>query len=125
MVHMVGLTFGLTGYLRADEETQTFVAFCPSLDIYTAAQTRDEIEPAMRSAAKMFIRLCYERGILEQVLHKQGFLSQRSTTDDVPTLPHGADFIAVKESLGTFEESFPFDVPMPLVSDQLSVGMRA
>ena len=125
MVHMVGLTFNLTGYLRTDEETQAFVVYCPSLDIYTSAQTRDEIEPAMRSAAKMFISLCYDRGILEQVLHKQGFSSQRSTTDDVPTLPQGADFIAVKESLGAFEESFPFNVPMPLVSDQSSAAMGA
>ena len=39
--------------------------------------------------------------------------------------PQGADYIAVQESLGDFEEAFPFEVPVPLVSDHLAAGAVA
>ena len=120
---MVELTFGLTGYRRLDQETKAFVAYCPSLDIYTSVQTRDEVEPAMRSAVEMFIRVCYDRGILERVLQQRGFSMRRSASQDA-TPPVSADYISVKEAPGDFE-AFPFNVPMPLVSDQLEAGMGA
>ena len=122
MIHMVGLTFSLRGYVRPDEDTKSFVVYCPSLDIYTAAQTRDEVEPTMISAATLFFRLCYDRGILEQVLQKRGFIASQASASEEQAMPrHGAaDFIVVEEKLDDFNESFPFNVPMPLISNQLT-----
>ena len=127
MAHMVGLIFKLSAYQRRDEETNAYVVYCPSLDIYTAAQTREEVLPSMRSAAEMFIRVCYDRGILEQVLQKRGFQAHTGTAK-APGNGDG-DFISVQEAVGGFEESFPFEVPMPLISKELashgSPGARA
>ena len=126
MAHMVGLIFKLSAYQRRDEETKAYVVYCPSLDIYTAAQTREEILPSMRSAAKMFIRACYDRGIMEQVLQKQGFQTHAGAAR--PPGNGDGDFISVREAVGDFEESFPFEVPMPLISERLglrgSTGVR-
>lgn len=114
MPHMVGLTFRLTGWLREDVDTKAFVAYCPPLDLYTAGRTRDEGRQALRSGAEMFIRLCYDRGILERVLRARGFATARPEGDPSPA---AGDFITYFESSAGFEESFGFDVPLPLVSN--------
>ena len=119
MAHIVGLIFKLSAYQRRDEETKAFVVYCPSLDIYTAAQTREEVLPSMMSAAEMFVRVCYDRGILEQVLQKRGFQSHPGTAR--PPGNGDGDFISVQEAVGDFEESFPFEVPMPLISEYLAL----
>ena len=113
MSYLLNVTFSLTGYFREDEETKSFVVYCPLLDIYTAVSDRADVEPAMRSAADLFIHVCYDRGILEKVLRERGF--KRSTAGQAP----GSDFIAVRESLADFKGSFPFEVPLPLVADLL------
>jgi hypothetical protein len=118
MAHMVGLIFKLSAYQRRDEETKAYVVYCPSLDLYTAAQTREEVLPSMMNGAEMFIRVCYDRGILEQVLQKRGFQTNAGAAK--PPGNGDGDFISVQEAVGDFEESFPFEVPMPLVSQLLA-----
>ncbi len=94
--------------------------YCPSFDLYTAAQTRDEVLPSMTNAAGMFIRVCYDRGLLEQVLQKRGFQAHPRAAR--PPGNGGGDVISVQEAVGDFEESFPFEVPMPLVSGGAGVA---
>ena len=116
------LRFRLTAHFRRDAETQAYVLYCPTLDICTAAPTRAECKPTMRSAANLFIRTCYERGILDQVLRRSGF--KKSSNPPVNPFLEDGDFIAITERPEEFD-SFPFEVPIELVAAQHQLGAGA
>ena len=115
MADIVGLIFKLGAYQRRDEETQAYVLYCPFLDLYTAAQTRGDVLPSMTNAAGMFIRVCCDRGVLEQVLQKRGFQVHPRAAG--PSGKGGGNVVPVQEAAGEFEEAFPFEVQMSLVSE--------
>ena len=95
--------------------------YCPSFDLYTAAQTRDEVLPSMTNAAGDVHPACAATGgLLEQVLQKRGFQAHPRAAG--PPGNGGGDVISVQEAVGGFEESFPFEVPMPLVSGGAGVA---
>lgn len=112
------LKFRLTAHYRRDDETRAYVMYCPTLDIYTAAPTRSECKATMRSAAILFIRTCYNRGMLDQVLRQRGL--QRSASS-APHSPLKGDYIAITERPEEFK-SFPFEVPIELLAAQQSGG---
>ena len=117
MADMVGLIFKLGTYRRRDEETQAYVLYCPSLNLYTAAQTRGDVLPSMTNAAGMFIRVCVccDRRVLEQALQKRGFQVHPRAAG--PSGKGGGDVVPVQETAGEFEEAFPFEVQVSLVSE--------
>ena len=109
------LKFRLTAHFRRDAETRAYVLYCPTLDICTAAPSRAECKPTMRSAANLFIRTCYDRGMLDQVLRRRGFRKSSSPAES-------GDFISIMERPEEFA-SFPFEVPLELLVAQ-QMGMR-
>lgn len=57
---------------RRQEATQ-WVAGCPSLDVYSQAETADGSEAALQEAIELWVESCLERGTLEQALREVGW----------------------------------------------------
>lgn len=132
MPKLMGVTFSLEGAIREDKETESFVAYCPALDLYSAGRTRPEAKKALQSAVDMYVRLCYDRGILGRLLHEKGFnaavsgvgTSAALGTPGITEHPgeHG-DFIAITESAHSaeYDDVFPVQVPIHLIANQQAV----
>jgi predicted RNase H-like HicB family nuclease len=103
--------------IRPDEETGSFVAYCPALDLYSAGKTRIDAKRAIQGAVDMYIRLCYDRGILDRLLHAKGFTSMEPATAGA-TAQEEANFISVIESKhqAEYDDIFSLSVPMHLVA---------
>ena len=63
---------GLEGYVFQDRD-ESWIAFCPDLDLSTCGTTEDAAYEAMRQSIDLFIRSCIERGTLEQALRELGW----------------------------------------------------
>jgi len=101
---------------RYDAEASVHVGYCPTLDLYSQGETKDEAKAAIISATKLFIVRCYERDILHTVLRGRGMT--RATTEEVAQVAVGEDgeFIRVKKAADQFEDHFEFDVPIYLLA---------
>lgn len=64
-----------------DKEVNAFVSYCPALDIYAQADTEMESREAMAGAIMMFIKTCYDRNTLDNVLNARGFRNTKRTDD--------------------------------------------
>ena len=58
-----------------DHEIEEYVSSCPSLDIHSQGGTEQEAIDGIHEAVAMFLRNCYERGVLNQVLQECGFVA--------------------------------------------------
>lgn len=74
MSHGVQIRFRLGASVREDAEAGVHVAICPALEICTQAPGSDEAITALRMAANTYIELCWQRGILNDLLNRQGFV---------------------------------------------------
>lgn len=107
------LQFRLGFATRFDEEAHVHVSYCPTLELYSQGETKDEAKAAIVSAAKLFIVRCYERDILHTVLRKRGMT--RASSEDAAQLVADAEseFITVH---GNFSDYFEEDVPIQLLA---------
>lgn len=123
MPRLLDVKFCLQGKIREDQDTKSFVSYCPALDLYSAGRTRPEAKAALQSAVDMFIRLSYDRGILGQLLRDKGFDSAVSAG---PTLSDGLplddNFIAITETHASdapaYDDVFDVEVPIHLVAKE-------
>jgi predicted RNase H-like HicB family nuclease len=116
----IDVTFKLDGMIREDKETGSFVSFCPQLELYSAGRTRMEARQALNSAIEMFLRLCYERQILGQVLHERNF---KPTDPNVVAMTPTEDFtITIKETLAEYDDAFSVEIPIHLLAQQNKIA---
>lgn len=110
------ITFQLDVAVKKDEEAGCFVAWCPTVDIYSAGNTDEEAKDAMESALVMFIKHCYMRNVLNDVLKNRGFQPDIAPPAEAYDLAEGTQqFIQV--ALQNFGGTrFPMQVKMPLSS---------
>jgi predicted RNase H-like HicB family nuclease len=119
MARLLDVKFSLQGAIREDKDTDSFVSYCPALDLYSAGRTRVEAKKALQSAVDMFVRICYERNILGRLLHEKGFQvlpgSQANAMHDVVT-----DFIEITENVhgSKYDDVFAVEVPLHLIANQ-------
>lgn len=118
MSRLVEVKFSLTGMIRGDKQTDAFVSYCPALDLYSAGRTRPEAKRALQSAVDMYVRICYDRNILGNVLHSRGFEASKEV--EATGADHSTDFIEVTESIQgeQYDDVFPIDVPLHLIANQ-------
>lgn len=69
----------LPAAVRHDSEAKCFVSYCPILKLYSAGQTQAKAMQALVSAIEMFVRICFQRQILDDYLVAQGFVPGAST----------------------------------------------
>ena len=114
MPKRLDVRFSLQGLIREDRQTQSFLTYCPFLDLYSAGRTRVEAKNALTSAVDSYIRICYERGILGRLLRDKGFLAE---SDSQPKSAKSDDgqFISVEELAG-YDDTFDVDVPLHILA---------
>ena len=119
MIRQLAVSFKLGAVIREDSQTDCFVSYCPAIDIYSAGRNRIEAKKALTSAAGMYVRHCYQRGILDLVLREKGFSASSTlmeTSNDVE------QFIAVQAVRDkyehTYDDVFDLDIPLHLIAQK-------
>lgn len=115
MPKQLDVKFSLQGAIREDRQTRSFVAYCPTLDLYSAAKTRIDAKRALTSAVDTYVRTCYNRGILGRILKEKGFFAAPSSTADRPA--QNSQYITVEEYASEYDDVFDFDIPLHLIAD--------
>lgn len=116
MAPHIDVNFRLEAAIRHDRQTSSFVAYCPTIDLYSAGRTRGDAKKALTAAAKTYVRICYERGILGRILKERGFSAASSQPGAAPT-PDG-QFIRILEHASEYDDVFNLDIPLHLVAQQ-------
>lgn len=57
-----------------DAEAEIWVAWCPALDIYSQEESATKAQAALKEALSLYVKHCYERRILDDVLNRKGFV---------------------------------------------------
>ena len=118
MAKSIDVRFSLQGQIREDKQTESFVAYCPALDLYSAGQTRPDAKRALESAVDMFVQICFSRNILGRVLHEKGFGVVAAS--EVPATGLAENFITITETETThgeqYDDTFPIEVPLHLLA---------
>lgn len=111
----------VTGIVRPDPDTGSFVSHCPEFSLYSAGNTELEAIEAIRSAVELFLRYHYERSTLGALLWEKGlrFKTQRDLpawTDTTPQATVG----------GRLEQQqIPIEVPFYLLQSAGSTVVNA
>ena len=110
------LVVNLKGAVRRDEEAGAFVSYCPALCLHSQGDTQEEAFKALKSAVRLYLLACYERGQLDRALREAGFDS--ATTTNVPATPDDRmkEWIAIREK--HYENTLEFSVPLHLIAAQ-------
>lgn len=116
-MNSIQLQFRLGFAMRYDIDAAVHVSYCPTLSLYSQAETKDEARAAIISAAKLFIVRCYERDILHTALRERGMT--RATSEEIARISTDAEcnkeFISVNNN---FTDFFEEDVPIQLLAAQ-------
>jgi hypothetical protein len=76
----VPIEFSLEYQQRLDEETKLHVGYIPKLRLYSQARTPERLAEAIKKTAIAFIGLCWERGILDDVMRERGLRKMEPMT---------------------------------------------
>lgn len=87
-------------------ERTSWVSGCPSLDVFSQADTAEGAKEALREAVELWVVSCLERGTLAQAMREVGW----HLAFDLPIPSKGADCPAADEALG---EPFPLELTIP------------
>jgi hypothetical protein len=112
------ITTRVRGATRRDEQTGVFVAYCPTLQIYSQGTNEGRARTALESAVKLFLGTCLKFGNIDQALKQRGF-SEVSEAETTNPRQQAEEFIAIEK----YAEAFEFDVPLYLLNEQEKVGM--
>ena len=114
----IDVRFRLQGAIREDRQTQCFVSYCSTLDLYSAGRTRMDAKKALTAAVVTYVRVCYDRGMLDSILKGKGFSAVLEASDR-PTAKN-EQFITVEEHASEYDDVFDFDIPLHLVAQAQS-----
>ena len=97
-----------------DSDAGVWVSWCPALDIYSQGTYQREAAKALEEALVLYLKHCYRRKILDDILTERGFY------DVEPSNIHDDDeIIAVREVGGQqFTHTFDVTVGLPLRQQQ-------
>jgi hypothetical protein len=78
---------------RLFPEGSFIVAHIPNLDVASCGKTHDEAVNSLIEALKLFVRVCRDRGTLDQILMENGFVLQ----GDLWRIPGSPDILRKPE----------------------------
>ena len=67
------------------KERDTFIAYCPALDLSTCGSSEKDAQKMFEDAAGEFFRFCLLKGTLDEVLQDYGW--EKAETDENTNLP--------------------------------------
>lgn len=101
----------LTCYVR--EEGGEWVAGCPSLDVHTQADSKEEARAALEEAVDLWLESCLERDTLHTALRELGWHRVPVGTE----LPEAFDVVELSgpadDAESVLGESFPIALTVP------------
>ena len=110
------ISFRLHVAVKYDEQARCWASYCPAVDVYSAGKDEDLAKKAIESAILMFVRNCFRRRILDDVLVGRGFVPDEPVDmigKDGEPADASEQYITVR--LREFGgETFPVDIKMPL-----------
>jgi hypothetical protein len=123
------IEYKLKAAIRYDDAAGIHVGWCPMLDIFSQGNSAEQAKQAVMSAATMYLRHCFRRGILNDVLTKRGFEPSDEPVTDTDSTSDSGEYISVRpegETKNVFGDLFALDVPLDLiVMPQASRGNEA
>ena len=115
------INFRLRAVYWVDDDTGSVGAWCPALDVYSQGPDQRQAGVALRNAVTMFLKECYRRKILDDLLVDSGF--EPDGDDDID---HADQFITLREraehELRDYSFAEVFDVPFHLVQGHQRQG---
>jgi predicted RNase H-like HicB family nuclease len=116
----VDMHFRLPALVRFDDDAQLYVAWCPPVDIRSQGETMEEAKAAVLSAVTLYLRTCFQRKILDDVLVRKGFTPVTTVEYDQSCRPD------VSQDSGPYSDLFDLEIPMNLASPKSRAdGVRA
>lgn len=117
------LCFKLPVSVKYDENSRCFSSYCAPLDLHSAGKTERDAHEAIKSAVSMFVRLCFQRNVLDDFLTERGFTITQQAPDVRSTQPIPSEqpqwYIALLEFGGKTDQ---VEVSFPLSSLRGSGG---
>lgn len=107
------IEFRLQCRVRRDDKTNLFVSSCPSLDLFSQGRTEAEARLAIEDGLSMYLKACWRRGILEEVLRKRGFEQPVVNPPSLPPPDGDDEFVNVSQDKS--ESIWDVDVPVYLL----------
>jgi predicted RNase H-like HicB family nuclease len=107
------ITASVRGATRKDEQTGIYVAFCPTLQIYSQGIDESRARAALESAVKLFLGTCLKHGSIDRALRERGFSEVAEAATTNPKQQMG-EFVAIER----YDEAFEFEVPLFLLNSQ-------
>lgn len=110
---LVDVAFRLKVGLRRDPPSQSVIAYCPALELFSAGESEGEAQVAITGAIKLYLETCWERGQFEQAMRRSRF---QPVAANKVAAARDAEFVTIRES--AFDTILDVDVPLHLVGQQ-------
>jgi predicted RNase H-like HicB family nuclease len=146
MLMDLDITFRLRAGIRYDDAAGVHVTFCPALDVYSQGDTEAEARTALDNSVRLYLKICYERSILDNILNARGFSVNREPAGAAPRSSSdgfdgtdgadgadgadggdGAELIEIREvkPRPEYPHTFTIDVPLHLIQQGHQQGPRS
>ena len=95
---------------RSRQDGDVWVSWCPALDLYTQAETKDSSHEAIKEAVLGWVESCLERKVLAAALEEVGFSLVKSGEQ----LPADTNLLEIKPTpLANSEFSDEVEISIP------------
>ena len=111
------VVFHLRGYVRHDKDEKRYVSFCPPLDQWSQADTKEAAKVALRESVSLLLATSYTHGKLDDVLKNAVFAVIADA--DVDAREHVANPLMTE-----FGTQFDFKASLELVAAATAVSVR-
>lgn len=106
------ISFNLAAGTRFDEEAGVYVAWCPALNVRSQGETEKEAHDSLSDALFLFLKHCYSRNILDDMLNARGFEPEHG-----PAVASGngdEHYVSIRE-IGSGYSDYNIRVPFHLI----------
>jgi predicted RNase H-like HicB family nuclease len=105
------ITASVRAATRRDDEAGVYVAFCPTLKLYSQGTDEARARQAMESAIMLFMSTCIKIGVLNEALQERGF-SDAISRDTKSPKQLSEEFVSIEK----YEHTYEVDVPLYLLN---------
>ena len=105
------ITASVRAATRRDDDAGVYVAFCPTLQLYSQGTDETRARQAMEGAVVLFLSTCLKHGVLDQALQERGF-SGASPSDTKSPKQLSEEFVSIEK----YDHTYEIDVPIYLLN---------
>jgi predicted RNase H-like HicB family nuclease len=110
-----GMALKITASVRAatrrDDDVGVYVAFCPTLQLYSQGTDEKRARQALESAILLFLSTCIKNGVLDEALKDRGFDGAASYDPKSPK-QLSEEFVSIEK----YDQTYELDVPLYLLT---------